>query len=85
MQNNSFSIHSTQRSEMLEVTRQVQQIIDQIGVNDGIVLVYIPHTTAGITINENADPDVSTAWHVGIHICANIGNILLYNTIKRNI
>lgn len=58
MQNNSFSIHSTQRSEMLEVTRQVQQIIDQIGVNDGIVLVYIPHTTAGITINENADPDV---------------------------
>ena len=33
----------------------------------------------------NADPDVSTAWHVGIHICANIDNILLYNTIKRNI
>ncbi len=33
----------------------------------------------------NVDPDVSTAWHVGIHICANIGNILLYNTIKRNI
>ncbi len=43
---------------MLDITAQVQNIITQEQVQEGIALVYCPHTTAAITINENADPDV---------------------------
>jgi secondary thiamine-phosphate synthase enzyme len=43
---------------MLDVTTRVQAIVADAGVQTGLVTVYIPHTTAGVTINENADPDV---------------------------
>jgi len=43
---------------MLEITDQVRQAVRDAGVAEGQVTVYIPHTTAGVTINENADPDV---------------------------
>ena len=43
---------------MIDITSQVRQIVSQSGVRDGTVTVYVPHTTAGVTINENADPDV---------------------------
>ena len=43
---------------MLEITSQVQSLITKGNVWEGLVSVYCPHTTAGITINENADPDV---------------------------
>jgi secondary thiamine-phosphate synthase enzyme len=52
------SIKTRQRNEMIDVTDRVQQAVRDRGVNDGIVIVFIPHTTAGVTINENADPDV---------------------------
>jgi len=44
---------------MIDITDRVQQAVDEAGVTDGIVTVYVPHTTAGVTINENADPDVA--------------------------
>lgn len=50
---------ATGRRQMLDITRQVQEALAQSGVESGIVTVYCPHTTAGITINENADPDVT--------------------------
>lgn len=43
---------------MIDLTTRLQQIIGSTGARQGQVLVYVPHTTAGITINENADPDV---------------------------
>ena len=43
---------------MIDITSRVADIVRQAGVTDGHVLVYVPHTTAGVTINENADPDV---------------------------
>ena len=43
---------------MIDITSQVRQIVSQSGVADGTVTVFVPHTTAGVTINENADPDV---------------------------
>jgi secondary thiamine-phosphate synthase enzyme len=43
---------------MIEITREVQDIVKESGVRQGICVVFIPHTTAAITINENADPDV---------------------------
>lgn len=44
--------------ELIDITNQVQELVTTSGVKSGAVLVYIPHTTAGITINENADRDV---------------------------
>jgi len=43
---------------MVELTSQIRQMVRASGVKSGRVMVYVPHTTAGITINENADPDV---------------------------
>jgi secondary thiamine-phosphate synthase enzyme len=53
-----FTIQTDYRDQMVDVTRDVQNFINQNGVKDGAVVIYCPHTTAGITINENADPDV---------------------------
>ncbi len=55
----TFSVRTSQSIEFVDITHEVRQYISEKGVKDGIVLVYTPHTTAGITINENADPDVT--------------------------
>ena len=52
-----FSL-SAQRKDFYDITPQVRDAVSKSGVSDGIAVVYCPHTTAGITINENADPDV---------------------------
>jgi secondary thiamine-phosphate synthase enzyme len=49
---------STPRENFYNITQQVREAISKSGVSDGIAVVFCPHTTAGITINENADPDV---------------------------
>jgi secondary thiamine-phosphate synthase enzyme len=54
----SFSVKTSSRTEMVDITSLVQKEIAKAGVQDGICAVYVPHTTAGITINEGADPDV---------------------------
>ena len=53
-----ISVQTKSRSEFVDITRQVQAVIDGLGLKDGAVTVFVPHTTAGITINEHADPDV---------------------------
>ena len=53
-----FSLKTNSRDELVEVTHLVQDFVRNQNVRDGAVIVYCPHTTAGITINENADPDV---------------------------
>lgn len=53
----SFEL-STPKTGFIKITREVQQIVEESGVKEGICVVYCPHTTAGVTINENADPDV---------------------------
>ncbi|EZH68110.1 secondary thiamine-phosphate synthase enzyme YjbQ [Geomicrobium sediminis] len=55
-----ITIHSRTHSEMIDITSQIEQYITQNNYNHGIVYVSNLHTTAGITINENADPDVKT-------------------------
>ncbi|MEX0655557.1 MAG: secondary thiamine-phosphate synthase enzyme YjbQ [Phycisphaeraceae bacterium] len=54
----SYQISTQQRSQMVEVTDRLRQAVRDAGVVKGVVTAYVPHTTAGITINENADPDV---------------------------
>lgn len=51
-------IRTDSQTQMYEITGRVNQLINKSGVEEGICMVYSPHTTAGITINENADPDV---------------------------
>jgi len=53
-----FRISSKQRNEMIDITSQVGSLVTQSGITNGDVIVYCPHTTAAITINENADPSV---------------------------
>ena len=48
----------TQQENLYNITSHVNEVIRESGVMDGFCIVYCPHTTAGITINENADPDV---------------------------
>ena len=53
-----FEIRTSKHTQMLDITREVQRAVTESGVRDGICTVFIPHTTAAVTINENADPDV---------------------------
>ncbi|MFS0636103.1 secondary thiamine-phosphate synthase enzyme YjbQ [Mesobacillus foraminis] len=53
-----LGLTTEKRDQMIDVTPQVQSFITETGMREGAVIVYCPHTTAGITINENADPDV---------------------------
>lgn len=46
------------RDEMQDITRDVQKVVTDSGLEEGVIYIYCAHTTAGITINENADPDV---------------------------
>jgi secondary thiamine-phosphate synthase enzyme len=53
-----FSLNTGQHREFVDITDRVQQLVRTTNVQDGICLVHSPHTTAAITVNENADPDV---------------------------
>ncbi len=54
----TFEVRTHQRNEFVEITDQVRRLVRQHGLGRGWCVVYCPHTTAAITINENADPDV---------------------------
>ena len=56
----SLRVRTDRRTQLLDVTRDVQSIVTKSGVQQGICYVYVPHTTAGVTINEHADPDVAS-------------------------
>ena len=53
-----FTVKTSQHTEFVDITDRLQRVVDESGVKEGICIVAIPHTTAGITVNENADPDV---------------------------
>ncbi len=53
-----YSIKTAKPDDFINITSIVRQEVRNSGVTDGIAVVFIPHTTAGITVNENADPDV---------------------------
>ncbi len=57
---------STSHEYFYDITPQVREAVTKSGAADGLVVVYCPHTTAGITINENADPDVVRDMLVGL-------------------
>lgn len=53
-----FSVKTSGRTEFINITQQIKQAVEKSGVKDGAVVIYVPHTTAGVTINEGADPAV---------------------------
>lgn len=56
---NEFTVQSKSRTAFIDITPAVQQFAAGKGMKDGVITVFVPHTTAGVTINENADPDVT--------------------------
>jgi secondary thiamine-phosphate synthase enzyme len=55
----TLSVKTERRIQLKDVTRQIQEALNETGIQDGICVVYNPHTTAGLAINEDADPDVA--------------------------
>jgi secondary thiamine-phosphate synthase enzyme len=54
----SFELRTHRRTEFVDITNQVRPLVKRTGIQQGTCVVYCPHTTAAITVNENADPDV---------------------------
>ena len=53
-----IKVISKKRNEMIDITGDIQEIVDEEEIINGLAVIYVPHTTAGITINEGADPSV---------------------------
>jgi secondary thiamine-phosphate synthase enzyme len=56
----TLEVSTSSRDEIVDLTGRVQQVIDESGIEEGLVYIQSAHTTAGVTVNENADPDVKT-------------------------
>lgn len=52
------TVRSSLHAELINVTERVERVVSQSGVVSGLCSVYVPHTTAGVLVNENADPDI---------------------------
>jgi secondary thiamine-phosphate synthase enzyme len=55
----TLELRTNARTQMLDITAEVRRIVAESGLEDALCVVYVPHTTAAVTINENADPDVA--------------------------
>jgi secondary thiamine-phosphate synthase enzyme len=55
-----FSISTSRKIQLRDITREVSELVRSSGISEGVCVVYCPHTTAGLVINENADPDVAS-------------------------
>ena len=53
-----FSVRTSRQNDWINITEDVKRILTASGVKEGICVVFVPHTTAAVTVNENADPDV---------------------------
>ncbi len=63
----SFSVRTGKRIEMIDITGSIQDTVKESGIQNGICFVFVPHTTAAVTINENADPDVPRDILMGLN------------------
>lgn len=58
MQETTFRVRTSEREQILLITREVNEALATLGATDGICTIIVPHTTCAISVNENADPDV---------------------------
>jgi secondary thiamine-phosphate synthase enzyme len=56
----TLRVKSTRRTQFVDITGEVEEIVSEARVQNGVCYVYVPHTTAGVAINEHADPDVAS-------------------------
>jgi secondary thiamine-phosphate synthase enzyme len=56
----AIRVKTTRRTELVDITREVQRVVSALGIRLGTCFIYVPHTTAGVLINEHADPDVAS-------------------------
>ena len=56
----TLHIKTTRRTQFVDITREVEQVVHDSRIESGVCYVYVPHTTAGVAINEHADPDVAS-------------------------
>ena len=61
-----FTIHTNEKQSFTNLDHYLEEALAESNVQDGIMLIFCPHTTAAITINENADPDVKTDLKLGL-------------------
>ncbi|CCJ33025.1 MULTISPECIES: secondary thiamine-phosphate synthase enzyme YjbQ [Caloramator] len=54
-----FNVKTNKREEFINITSYIKGAVKESGVKNGIAIIFVPHTTAGVTINENTDPDVT--------------------------
>lgn len=76
--NKKFELKTSRHSEMIDITYDINELLTSSAIEEGIVTVYCPHTTAGITINEGADPDVVN------DILMKLDELYPWNDIKYN-
>lgn len=62
-----FLVRTQKAQEFIDITDLVREAVEKSGVKDGLAMAFVPHTTAGVTINENADPDVVTDILLGLN------------------
>lgn len=62
-----YAIQTNHKQEFVNIDNYIYEALAESGVKSGIMVVYCPHTTAGITINENADPDVTVDLELGLN------------------
>jgi len=53
-----IAVQTNTQTQIIDITAQIQKVVRESGISEGLCCVFIPHTTAGVTINENADPSV---------------------------
>jgi secondary thiamine-phosphate synthase enzyme len=63
-----FNVRTGGKTDWINITNEVQKIVSASGVREGICVVFVPHTTAAVTINENADPDVPHDVNLALNI-----------------
>src|SRR5699024_7256132 len=63
----TFRIDTTEKQSLTKIDHLLDEALEKSGVKEGVMVVYCPHTTAAITINENADPDVQTDLNLGFN------------------
>ena len=69
----SFSVSTKAQEELIDITSGVRNILRESRVSEGICVVFVPHTTAAVTINENADPDVKKDIIKGLKVIPSSG------------
>jgi thiamine phosphate synthase YjbQ (UPF0047 family) len=55
-----LSVKTRERTELIDITSNINQLIQKSGTDQGLCMIYVPHTTAAVTINESADPSVKS-------------------------